>query len=112
MNKWFKSGNPWIWMTAGAVSISLVAVIGLLLLIAARGLVYFWPSPVLEMEVKQFGETQTVIIPVTVSDENGASSTTDLTFEITGSNHAPTVNLGAKTTLDFEDTDYSLQANK
>ncbi|GGA98305.1 phosphate ABC transporter permease PstA [Agarivorans gilvus] len=61
MKKWFKSGNPWIWMTAGAVSISLVAVIGLLLLIAARGLVYFWPSPVLEMEVNQFGEQQTVI---------------------------------------------------
>ncbi|MGY5449916.1 phosphate ABC transporter permease PstA [Agarivorans sp. MS3-6] len=61
MNKWFKSGNPWIWMTAGAVSISLVAVIGLLLLIAARGLVYFWPSPVLEMEVNQYGKNETVI---------------------------------------------------
>ena len=25
MGKWFKSGAPWIWMTGGAVSLSLVA---------------------------------------------------------------------------------------
>lgn len=61
MNKWFKSGAPWIWMTAGAVSMSLVAVIGLLLLIASRGLVYFWPSPVYELTVEQFGERGTII---------------------------------------------------
>lgn len=42
---WFKSGAPWVWMTAGAVSISLLAVLGLLLLIASRGLTYFWPEP-------------------------------------------------------------------
>lgn len=42
MNHWFKSGKPWIWLTAGAVSISLIAVIGLLLMIAWRGLSFFW----------------------------------------------------------------------
>ena len=31
-------------MTGGAISISLVAVLGLLLLIAWRGLTYFWPA--------------------------------------------------------------------
>lgn len=46
MGKWFKSGSPWIWMTSGAVSISLIAVIGLLLLIASRGLSYFWPATI------------------------------------------------------------------
>ncbi|MGL4857888.1 MAG: phosphate ABC transporter permease PstA [Plesiomonas sp.] len=52
MNKWFKSGTPWIWMTAGAVSLSLIAVIGLLVLIGARGLVYFWPHTVYQFETK------------------------------------------------------------
>ena len=33
MKKWFKSGSPWIWMTGGAVSLSLIAVLGLLALI-------------------------------------------------------------------------------
>lgn len=49
---WFKSGTPWVWMTAGAVSLSLLAVLGLLLLIASRGLTYFWPEPLYQFEVQ------------------------------------------------------------
>ncbi|MEY4717749.1 MAG: hypothetical protein RL563_367 [Pseudomonadota bacterium] len=45
---WFKSGSPWIWMTAGAVSINLLLVTGLLLLIALRGLGHFWPADIIE----------------------------------------------------------------
>jgi len=48
MKEWFKSGTPWIWFTAGAVSINLVLVIGLLLLIAVRGLGHFWPADIVE----------------------------------------------------------------
>ena len=51
MGKWFKSGAPWIWMTGGAVSLSLVAVLGLLLLIGWRGLVYFWPHTIYQWEI-------------------------------------------------------------
>jgi len=43
---WWRSGNPWIWLTAGAVSISLIMVIGLLALIGYRGLVHFWAPDV------------------------------------------------------------------
>ena len=46
--KWFKSGEPMIWLNAAAVSISLIIVIGLLVLIAVRGLGHFWPKPVME----------------------------------------------------------------
>ena len=52
MGKWVKSGSPWIWMTGGAVSISLIAVLGLLLLIAWRGLSYFWPATVYQWELE------------------------------------------------------------
>ena len=51
MGNWFKSGSPWIWMTGGAVSISLIAVLGLLLLIAWRGLSYFWPAEIYQWEL-------------------------------------------------------------
>ncbi|MCK8044114.1 phosphate ABC transporter permease PstA [Shewanella sp. 1CM18E] len=62
MGKWFKSGSPWIWMTSGAVSISLIAVLGLLLLIAWRGLSYFWPADIYQWEMKnQQGERYTLI---------------------------------------------------
>lgn len=62
MNNWFKSGSPWIWMTGGAVSLSLVAVLALLALIAWRGLTYFWPSTIYEFEVRNpLGKVETVI---------------------------------------------------
>ncbi|MBM7072493.1 phosphate ABC transporter permease PstA [Shewanella sp. 202IG2-18] len=60
MGKWFKSGSPWIWMTGGAVSLSLIAVLGLLLLIAWRGLSYFWPAEIYQWQLK---------------DQNGVKST-------------------------------------
>lgn len=50
MNKffrnWFASGEPWIWMNAAAVGVSIVAVVGILGLIAFKGLGHFWPADV------------------------------------------------------------------
>ncbi len=51
MLNWFKSGAPWIWLTGGAVSVSLIAVLGLLLVIGWRGLTYFWPAPLLQWQI-------------------------------------------------------------
>lgn len=48
MRNWFKSGEPMIWLNAAAVSVSLIIVVGLLMLIAVRGLGHFWPKPVME----------------------------------------------------------------
>ena len=59
---WFKSGSPWIWMTAGAVSINLLLVVGLLLLIAVRGLVHFWPSDIIEYQYQDKNGQKSVII--------------------------------------------------
>lgn len=53
MLKWIRSGAPWIWLTGGAVSISLLSVLTLLLLIGWKGLNYFWPSPVYQWTVLQ-----------------------------------------------------------
>ncbi len=52
-HKFFKSGEPWIWFNAGAIAISLVMVLSLLLLIAVRGLSHFWPADVTVYELKQ-----------------------------------------------------------
>ncbi|MDX1812471.1 MAG: phosphate ABC transporter, permease protein PstA, partial [Gammaproteobacteria bacterium] len=62
MKEWFKSGNPWIWLTASAVSVSLILVFGLILLIAARGLSHFWPKELVELTyVERSGETAKII---------------------------------------------------
>lgn len=47
---WFKSGEPWVWLTATAVGTSIVAVLGLIGIIAVKGLAHFWPSDVITFE--------------------------------------------------------------
>lgn len=61
VKQWFKSGSPWIWMTGGAVSISLISVLGLLAMIAWKGLSFFWPSEVVQFELQGSVAKQTVI---------------------------------------------------
>lgn len=52
LKQWFESGSPWVWLTAAAVSTSLLMVFGLLGLIGARGLGFFWPSDIVEMQYR------------------------------------------------------------
>jgi phosphate transport system permease protein len=51
INKWIKDGDPWIWINAGAVTISMIMVFGLLALIASRGLVHFWAHDVMQADL-------------------------------------------------------------
>jgi len=46
LRTWVRSGEPWIWMNASAVAISIAAVVGVLGLIAVRGFSHFWPADV------------------------------------------------------------------
>ncbi|MGB1030904.1 MAG: phosphate ABC transporter, permease protein PstA, partial [Pseudoalteromonas marina] len=62
MNNWFKSGSPWVWLSAAGVSISLISVLGLLWLIASRGLSYFWPADIYQFDMtNEQGKHLTVI---------------------------------------------------
>ncbi|PWK54185.1 phosphate ABC transporter permease PstA [Pleionea mediterranea] len=44
--KFFKSGEHWVWFNAGAIAISIIMVVSLIALIAIRGLSHFWPANV------------------------------------------------------------------
>ena len=50
---WFKSGTPWVWLNAAAVSASLIMVIGVLGLILVRGAGHFWPSEVIQFSYQE-----------------------------------------------------------
>ncbi|MBJ7536419.1 phosphate ABC transporter permease PstA [Marinomonas transparens] len=58
VSEWVKSGDPWVWLNAGAVAISVIMVIGLLLLIAVRGLGHFWPADVVQAHYALPGESE------------------------------------------------------
>jgi phosphate transport system permease protein len=53
---WVKSGSPWIWMNAGAVSIAVIMTLGLLAVIATRGLAHFWPADIVEADYQVPGQ--------------------------------------------------------
>ena len=53
MTTFFRSGVPFIWWNAGALALSLVAVLGLLALIAVKGLAHFWPAAVYQLQYQQ-----------------------------------------------------------
>lgn len=69
MKTWFNSGKPWVWLNAGAVSISLVMVVGLILLIAVRGLSHFWPADIKQVAYQEPGQELITLIGEKVDHE-------------------------------------------
>ena len=69
VGKWFKSGSPWVWLNAGAVAISVILVVGLLSLIAVRGLGHFWPGSIIVTEYKIPGQEPRIIAGEIVESE-------------------------------------------
>ena len=70
MREWWKGGTPWIWLTGGAVTASMIMVFGLIVLILVRGFGAFWPHPVFVTEYAEPGAE-----PVTVLGELRRSET-------------------------------------
>jgi len=69
LKTWIRSGSPWVWLNAGAVAIAVIMTIGLLLLIAVRGLGHFWPADVLEAEYHVPGQPARLMIGELVQKE-------------------------------------------
>ncbi|MGZ8187907.1 MAG: phosphate ABC transporter permease PstA [Methylosarcina sp.] len=55
IKSWVKSGNPWVWLTAAAVSTCLIMIVGVLILIAVRGVGHFWPHDVIRFSYQDEG---------------------------------------------------------
>ena len=68
---WFKSGAPWIWLNAAAVSTSLIMIIGVLGLVTVRGVGNFWPHQVTRFSYQEAGKE-----PLTIIGEKVDSSVT------------------------------------
>ncbi|MCA1804212.1 MAG: phosphate ABC transporter permease PstA [Xanthomonadaceae bacterium] len=66
MRNWFKTDAPWLWMNAGALSLSIIMVVGLLGLIAVRGFAHFWPAEIVTTTwTSPSGDRQAVLGEVT-----------------------------------------------
>jgi len=75
--EWLASGTPWVWLTAGAVAISLLMVGGLLLLIAVRGMGHFWPADVVRLHLTDSAQGGYVLGEVVDRETVSAARLTD-----------------------------------
>ncbi|MBB3046093.1 phosphate transport system permease protein [Litorivivens lipolytica] len=67
--EWCRRGEPLIWINAAAVSLSAIAVIGLLILLTVRGFGHFWPADVMQANYQPPGESSKVLIGERVQKE-------------------------------------------
>ncbi len=64
-----KSGAPYVWLTAAAISVAFIITVSLLFLTAARGMPHFWPADVLKADYAEPGEAPIPILVELVSSE-------------------------------------------
>ncbi|MBX8554169.1 phosphate ABC transporter permease PstA [Pseudomonas cichorii] len=69
LKSWFKSGAPGVWLSAGAVSIAVIMTIGLLAVIAVRGLGHFWLADLVHAQYDVPGQPPHVLIGERVEQE-------------------------------------------
>ena len=63
------SGAPYVWLTAAAIATSVIIVVALLGLIAARGMPYFWPADVVVAEYREPGQEPVRVMAEIVDSE-------------------------------------------
>ncbi|MFP5431108.1 MAG: phosphate ABC transporter permease PstA, partial [Gammaproteobacteria bacterium] len=62
LREYFKSGDAWVWLNAGTVAIAVIMVVGVLGLIAVRGMGHFWPADVMQSSYTDYDGNQSVIL--------------------------------------------------
>nr|WP_218575577.1 phosphate ABC transporter permease PstA [Pseudomonas sp. PICF6] len=70
MKGWFKSGAPGVWISGGAVSIAVIMTIGLLAVIAVRGLGHFWPADLIHASYNVPGMPAHLVVGEVVQKES------------------------------------------
>jgi phosphate transport system permease protein len=81
---WFRSGEPMIWANAAAVSICVIAVVGLIALLAVRGFGHFWPSNVLATTVTYQGQSRAILGEIVERVEVSGEQLRDAGIELKG----------------------------
>ena len=69
LKSWFKSGAPGVWMSGGAVTIAVIMTVGLLSVIAVRGLGHFWPADLIHASYNVPGQPNHVVVGEVVQKE-------------------------------------------
>ncbi len=82
---WVKSGEPMIWINAAAVSLSVIAVVGLMALLAVRGFSHFWPKDVMLSNVAYQDNVRPILGEVVEEVEVSRQQLLEAGFTLKGS---------------------------
>ncbi len=79
MKRFWKDGDPWIWLTGGALAACLILVSGLVFLITVSGMGFFWPQEVQRLRLANGtsvlgSAAQTEVIPHAASLPDGRAA--------------------------------------
>ena len=69
IRSYVKSGQPYVWLTAAAISVAFIITVSLVALTAARGLPHFWPADILRADYVEPGVEPVPVLAEIVSDE-------------------------------------------
>ena len=70
LKEWIKSGAPGVWLSAGAVSIAVIMTVGLLVILAVRGLGHFWPADLVEARYQVPGQPSQHVLGEVIERES------------------------------------------
>lgn len=59
---YFRTGEAYVWLNAGAVTLCLLMIVGIMGLIAVRGLSHFWPADVMQAVYQTPDGTRSVVV--------------------------------------------------
>lgn len=74
LRAYVKSGSPYVWLTAAAISMAFMITLALLLLTASRGLPHFWPADLVRAQYAAPGEPVEPILAEIRSTEEVTSA--------------------------------------
>jgi len=69
LGRWLRGGDPGIWLSGGAVAIAVLMTLGLIGIIAVRGLAHFWPAEVVEARYAPPGIASRLVLGEVVQRE-------------------------------------------
>lgn len=82
MKKFWRSGDPYIWLTGAALALSLLLVAGLVLLVLVNGLGFFWPKDVVRLTLSDGKVVMGEVAEREAVPQPGAPAGTHLTYRI------------------------------
>src|SRR5713101_445015 len=56
LKSFWKSGDPFVWLTGGALGFSVIMIVALIVIVAANALGFFWPGQLVLAQLQGGGE--------------------------------------------------------